>query len=158
MIVDVLKSVGNLEVNKDKLTRWRKIGKIILENSLSIVVGIKSKEHVVEDIELIILVSSERVIGVKVDKDLVVSWMKLGEVCELDVFNEDILLIMWSWYCCAEKGGLEECLCRSLERADHLFLEEEAEMIEFLRYDECLKNNKDLYIERLDCQLEKEEN
>ena len=93
----------------------------------------KSKEHVVEDIELIILVSSGRVIGVKVDKDLVVSWMKLGEVCELDVLNEDILLIMWSWYCCAEKSGLEKCLCRSLERADHLFLEEEAEMIEFLR-------------------------
>ena len=47
----------------------------------------ESKEHVVEDIELIILVSSERVIGVKLDKDLVVSWMKLGEVCELDVLN-----------------------------------------------------------------------
>ena len=62
-----------------------------------------------EDIELIILKNSKRVIGKKLSREASLSFVKGGEN-ELSFLEERILLDMVSWKNCGEKGGDGEYL------------------------------------------------
>ena len=64
------------------------------------------KEHVEEDIELIILVNSERVIEDKLLREASQSFVKIGEDA-LSFLEEKLLLDMVSWESCREirEGG-----------------------------------------------------
>ena len=62
-----------------------------------------------EDIELIILKNSKRVIGKMLLREASLSFVKRGEN-ELSFLEERILLDMVSWKSCGEKGGGGEFL------------------------------------------------
>ena len=78
----------------------------------------RSIEHVEEDIGLIILVNSERVVGEKLLREASQSFVKIGED-ELSFLEKRILLNMVSWKSCGEKGGGGEFLYNNLEREPH---------------------------------------
>ena len=67
-----------------------------------------------EDIELIILVNSERVIGEKLLREASQSFVKIGD--ELSFLKERILLDMVSWKSCGGKGGGGKFLLKNLEK------------------------------------------
>ena len=62
-----------------------------------------------EDIELIILKNSKRVIGKKLLREASLSFVKIGKD-KLIFLEERILLDMVSWKSCGEKGGGGEFL------------------------------------------------
>ena len=90
-----------------------------------------------EDIELIILVNSERVIGEKLLREASQSFVKTREN-KLSFLEERILLDMMSWKSCGEKRS-GEFLCINLEREPHLDLEDEADFIESMKKKERLE-------------------
>ena len=66
----------------------------------------RSREHVEEDIELIILVNSVRVVGEKLLKEASQSFVKIGKD-ELSFLEKRILLNMVSWKAVEKKEEVE---------------------------------------------------
>ena len=94
-ITEDFKSVGNLDVDKDRLVRWRTIGKKIDERSLNRLVGKRSKVEVVDDIELIISERSEKLIGENVERESVLNLVKVGGSLLLKERIKLILSVMY---------------------------------------------------------------
>ena len=91
-----------------------------------------------EDIELVILVNSEKVIGEKLLRKASQSFVKIRKN-ELSFLEKRILLDMVFWKSCRKKGGGGKFLYNNLKKEPYLDLEDKSDSTESMKKEECLE-------------------